>query len=148
MTPSVASPPDLWRLLQQANAVPAEHAANDGDLAKAVEAGLPRAVLHRLIAMHVLEPADVPFIFLKRTVQRGKAVRSRLTTDQSDYLARIVQLTLGAADALGDMERGKQWLRTPSLAMRGLRPLDWVRTSIGARVVEQILGRINHGIGF
>jgi putative toxin-antitoxin system antitoxin component (TIGR02293 family) len=139
---------DLWRLLQQANAVPAEHAANDLDLAKAVEAGFPTAVLDRLVALHVLDPADVSLVVPKTTDQRRKPVRSRLTTEQSDHLVRIVQFTLATARAFGDLDRGKQWLRTASPTFRGLRALDWLRTSVGARVVEQILGRMNHGIGF
>jgi putative toxin-antitoxin system antitoxin component (TIGR02293 family) len=148
MTPSVATPLDLWLLLQQANAVPVGHSANDFDLAMAVTVGLPTVVLQRLLELHVLDSADVLLIMPMRTFRRRKATRSRLTTEESDRVVRMVRLTVAACDALRGTERGKRWLRTPNAALRGLRPLDCGRTSIGAQVVKQILGRLSHGIGF
>lgn len=148
MTAPVAPSVNLWDLLQQAKAVPAGHTANALDLADAIEAGLPIAVLRRLMLLGVLEPADVTLIMPVRTFQHRKATRSRLTIDESDRVVRLAHMTVASADALGDMERGKQWLRTANPSLRGARPLDLLRTSEGTRVVEQILGRISHGIGF
>jgi putative toxin-antitoxin system antitoxin component (TIGR02293 family) len=148
MTLSGASPVDLWLLLQHADAVPAGSAANDLDLAMAIKVGLTTVVLRRLLELHVLQVADVPLIMPMRTFMRREATESRLTTEESDRVVRVVQLIVAARDALGDMERGMRWLRTPNAALRGSRPLDCGRTSIGALVVTQILGRITHGIGF
>jgi putative toxin-antitoxin system antitoxin component (TIGR02293 family) len=148
MTPSVAPSVDLWLLLEQAEAVPVGRAANDFDVAMAVSVGLPIVVLRRLLELRVLEVADVPLIMPMRTFKRREATRSRLTTDESDRVVRMVKLTVVACEALGGTERGTRWLRTPNAALRGFRPLDCGRTSIGALVVTQILGRINHGIGF
>jgi putative toxin-antitoxin system antitoxin component (TIGR02293 family) len=148
MTRSGASPVDLWQLLRQADAVPAGSAANDLDLAAAVSVGLPTAVLRRLLELHVLQVADVPLIMPMRTFMRREATQSRLTADESDRVVRIAQLTVAASDALGDIERGMRRLRTPNAVLRGARPLEFGRTSIGARIVTQIVGRISHGIGF
>jgi putative toxin-antitoxin system antitoxin component (TIGR02293 family) len=131
-----------------AKVVPAGHGANDLDLAKAVEAGLPVGLLRRMLTQRYIELVDVALIMPMRTFHHRKAARARLTTDESDRVMRIAQLTAAASDALGDLERGKLWLRTPNPALRGERPLDWVRTTDGTRVVQQILGRIAHGIGF
>jgi putative toxin-antitoxin system antitoxin component (TIGR02293 family) len=148
MSPSPEAPFDLWLLLQQANAVPAGVAANDLDLAMAVEGGLPIVVLLCLLELHLLEAAEVPVIMSMQTYQQGMSKPLKLNVEESDRLVRIVRLTMAASDALGDLERGKQWLRTPNAALRGLRPLDLLRTSVGTRVVEQVLGRVDHGIGF
>jgi putative toxin-antitoxin system antitoxin component (TIGR02293 family) len=148
MTPSGTSPIDLWLLLQHANAVPAGRAANDLDLAIAVEVGLPAAVLRSLLELHLLQVADVPLILPMRTFLRREATQSRLTSQESDRVVRIAQLIIDASDALGDVERGMRWLRTPNATLRGSRPLELGRTSIGARIVTEILGRIRHGIGF
>jgi putative toxin-antitoxin system antitoxin component (TIGR02293 family) len=148
MIPSVATSFDLWLLLQQAHVVPFGRDANDFDLAGAVSVGLPTAVFERLLELQVLDSADVSLIMPMRSFRRRNATRSRLTTEESDRLVRVVRLTLAAADAFGDMERGKSWMRTPNPAMRGSRPVELVQTSVGTRVVEQILGRIIHGIGY
>lgn len=106
MTPSVAAPLDLWALLQDAKVVPAEHAANDLDVVKAIEGGLPVRLLSRLLAMEILELVDVSLIMPLRTFQHRKAHRTRLTTDESDRVVRIAQLTAAASDALGARDVG------------------------------------------
>lgn len=148
MIPPFETPLNLWLLLREVDAVPAGRGANGLDVAKAVEAGLPIALFGRLLERRVLESADVPLVMSMRTFHHRKAARSRLTTAESDRLVRIIQLTAAASGALGSMERGMRWLRTPNFSLRGLRPLDWVKTSAGMRVVEELLGRVDHGIGF
>jgi putative toxin-antitoxin system antitoxin component (TIGR02293 family) len=38
------------------------------------------------------------------------------------------------------------WLRTPNTALRGETPISLLETDIGARMVERVLGRIEHGV--
>jgi putative toxin-antitoxin system antitoxin component (TIGR02293 family) len=57
-------------------------------------------------------------------------------------LARIVALS---ADYLGSSERGIDWLKQPNIVLGGIRPLDAVETELGARQVENVLGRIGYG---
>jgi putative toxin-antitoxin system antitoxin component (TIGR02293 family) len=47
---------------------------------------------------------------------------------------------------LGDKPTAVQWLLTPNRALGGERPLDRLDTDIGAREVEDILGRIAYGV--
>jgi putative toxin-antitoxin system antitoxin component (TIGR02293 family) len=51
-----------------------------------------------------------------------------------------------AVEMLGDEEKAVEWLRTPNRALGGDRPLDQIDTDLGARAVEDILGRIAYGV--
>ena len=50
-----------------------------------------------------------------------------------------------ATETLGD-DSGKRWLHTPNQALGGQRPLDLLDTDLGSRQVEEVLGRIEHGV--
>ena len=46
----------------------------------------------------------------------------------------------------GDREGARQWLETPIPALQDQRPLELVKSEPGAREVEDLIGRIEHGI--
>jgi putative toxin-antitoxin system antitoxin component (TIGR02293 family) len=68
----------------------------------------------------------------------------RLTAEESDRLARAVWLAAYAEEAVGNVEKAARWLRTPNRALVGKRPLD---SDVGTRMVEQVLGRVEYGLG-
>lgn len=47
---------------------------------------------------------------------------------------------------IGDEEKAVEWLQTPNRALGGERPLDQLDTDVGAREVEDLLGRIAYGV--
>jgi len=80
-----------------------------------------------------------------RTLQRRKG--SRLRPTESDRLlraSRIFGLALDLFD--GQLEAARRWFLAPNRALGGRTPLDYTRTDVGAREVEQLLGRLEHGI--
>ena len=46
----------------------------------------------------------------------------------------------------GDVKGAKRWLRAPKLALGGKTPLDLASTETGARQVEDLIGRLEHGV--
>ena len=46
----------------------------------------------------------------------------------------------------GDDERAGRWLRKPKASIDGRTPLQLLATEAGARLVEEALVRIDHGI--
>jgi putative toxin-antitoxin system antitoxin component (TIGR02293 family) len=46
---------------------------------------------------------------------------------------------------LGDDETARRWLRRPNRALGGRTPLESLDTELGARLVENVLGRIAYG---
>ena len=81
----------------------------------------------------------------RATLHRRKKI-GQLERAESDRLARFQRLYLHAEAAFGGAEEARSWLGTPALAFHWETPLDYADTEIGAQAVEQLLGRIEHGI--
>ena len=79
------------------------------------------------------------------TLHRRKGL-GRLTSDESDRLVRFARLMGMAVHALGSADHAREWLAAPQYGLGGAIPLDYARTEIGAREVEDLLGRIEHGV--
>lgn len=81
-----------------------------------------------------------------RTLARRKDAK-RLQPDESDRLVRLSRL-VGLALQLfeGDLSETRGWLTTSQAALGGETPLDFGTTGVGAREVENLIGRLEHGI--
>jgi putative toxin-antitoxin system antitoxin component (TIGR02293 family) len=115
-------------------------------IAKA-RAGLPYATLEA-VANRFEIPQDVLVRILHlppRTLARRKKT-GRLSADESDRLLRLGRVVAQAEEVLGSAERAATWLRGTVRALGGVRPLDLLDTDLGAQQVEQVLGRIEHGV--
>ena len=83
----------------------------------------------------------IPPRTLKRRLKHG-----RLEPDESERVARVGRLLLRAVEVFEDVEKARRWLRKPQVALGDETPLDHADTEPGARQVEDLLGRIEHGI--
>ena len=59
---------------------------------------------------------------------------------------RISNLYDRALEVLGDQERAEAWLKAPQKALGMKTPLQYADTEIGAREVENLLGRLEYGV--
>jgi putative toxin-antitoxin system antitoxin component (TIGR02293 family) len=81
-----------------------------------------------------------------RTLQRRRQ-EGRLSPEESDRLLRAARVLASAVGLFeGDMTRTRQWLETPAPALGGEIPLRLAETEVGARAVEQLIGRLEHGV--
>ena len=118
------------------------------DLAQLVRRGLPASSVTALaqklhLANSVLSrKLGIP----QRTLTRRLTERSLLTSAESDRTVRMARVYANAVEMIGEEERAIQWLGTPNRALGGERPLDMLDTDVGARTVEDILGRIAYGV--
>jgi putative toxin-antitoxin system antitoxin component (TIGR02293 family) len=118
------------------------------DLAELVRKGLPatsfRVLAERLeIANSVLsEKLGIP----QRTLTRRLSMRTRLTSTESDRMVRLARVFATAVEMIGEEGKAAEWLQTPNRALGGGRPLDELDTDVGAREVEDLLGRIAYGV--
>jgi putative toxin-antitoxin system antitoxin component (TIGR02293 family) len=80
----------------------------------------------------------------QRTVKR-RLGEGRFRPDESERLVRIVRLTERAKEVFGDFENAREWLKSPQFALGGELPLEYADTEPGAQIVEDLLGRIEHG---
>jgi putative toxin-antitoxin system antitoxin component (TIGR02293 family) len=81
----------------------------------------------------------------RSTLQRRK-VAGRLSADESDKVIRFSRLIGQATDLFGDVDRARAWLKHPQYGLGGTIPLDYASTEVGAREVENLLGRIEYSV--
>jgi putative toxin-antitoxin system antitoxin component (TIGR02293 family) len=90
------------------------------------------------------EMATLLMISLK-TIQRRKREK-RLTPEESDRLARVARVFARTRELFGDARKALLWLRSPLPALGGRHPWDFLDTDIGVEQLEDLLGRIAHGV--
>jgi putative toxin-antitoxin system antitoxin component (TIGR02293 family) len=100
-----------------------------------------------VIKSGIVEPGVLyEFVVPRRTLAHRKAKDQRLTSEESDRLARVLRVYARSEEALGDPERSYRWIRKPNRALQGKTPLELLSSEAGARAVEKVLGRLEHGV--
>ena len=90
----------------------------------------------------LLDLVDIP----RRTLIRRKN-EGRFSPNESDRLLRVARLFGKTLELFeGDRENALDWLSTAQTAMGGAIPLQIARSEMGAREVEAVLGRLEHGV--
>jgi putative toxin-antitoxin system antitoxin component (TIGR02293 family) len=69
-----------------------------------------------------------------------------LSREESDRAVRIATITSMAEQVFGDSERAWRWLRTPKKHCEWRTPMEQLGTEAGARLVEEMLQQIDHGM--
>lgn len=85
---------------------------------------------------------SIPASTLTRRKKEG-----RLHADESDRVVRLAALKDAALALMqGNDDAAVAWLQTPLGILGGESPLQHASTEIGARDVEDLIGRIRHGV--
>lgn len=82
----------------------------------------------------------------KRTLARRQARREALTVEETDKAIRLARIADIANRVFGNREKAHRWLRKPKRSLNGGVPLAFLASEAGARMVEQMLHRIDHGM--
>jgi putative toxin-antitoxin system antitoxin component (TIGR02293 family) len=117
------------------------------DLRARLRTGLPYESLSALSVGYGIEVQDLSAILAipMRTLARRKKEK-RLHADESDRLFRVGRIAALAEQTLGSKDKAKRWLQKANRALGGAAPLRLLDTELGARQVEDVLGRIAHGV--
>ena len=81
----------------------------------------------------------------KATLHRRKA-EGRLDQAESDRVVRFAKLMGKAVEVMESDDGARKWLSTPQFGLGGAVPLEYAETEVGAREVENLLGRIEYGV--
>lgn len=82
----------------------------------------------------------------ERTLARRKDA-GRFEPDESDRLARTSRVFARAIELFeGNADGAREWLTSPVRALGGRTPLEFASTDVGAIEVENLIGRLEHGI--
>jgi putative toxin-antitoxin system antitoxin component (TIGR02293 family) len=123
-------------------------AANSAELIRQLERGFSFKTLLALESRSGLTLLRLGTVIgiPERTLARRKA-SGKLTTDESERLLRIAGIFEDAVNLFeGDVPAAVTWLTTPRKALGDRPPLSYARTEPGAREVENLIGRLEHGI--
>lgn len=117
------------------------------ELRMRVRTGLPYQSLESIrerLGLSLPEAAILLHIPL-RTLARRRHDR-KLDAGESDRLYRLARIAAHAVAALGTEANVAAWLRRPNRALNGEAPLAFLDTDLGARQIEDVLGRLEHGV--
>ena len=122
-------------------------ATHSTELVRRIQKGLPFSQLQAL-----KKQLDLPLDELasKLSISRATLHRrkggGRLSAQESDKVVRFSRLLEHAANVFGDVEKGRAWLKFPQYGLGGAVPLDYAKTEVGAREVDNLLGQIEYGV--
>ena len=113
---------------------------------KAIERGIPLSAFTTLAEQSGLSFRDLHEVVIPaRTLKHRRARKQSLSMDESDKLARVARVFDHAVRVFTNNERARRWLEKPNGAFEGRTPLTLLRTETGSRMVEDLLGQIDHG---
>jgi putative toxin-antitoxin system antitoxin component (TIGR02293 family) len=117
-------------------------------LVKQLEEGISYAAFERLkltLKVSSKELAEATLITQRTLARRKKAGRMR--PDESDRLVRLARVFSRSIELYeGDSDAAQSWMMRPNRAFAGVSPLEMTKTEVGAREVENLIGRIEHGV--
>lgn len=118
-----------------------------GGLAEVVREGLPYASLTAVMEQYGISRETLCTILhlSGRSLLRRKE-QGRLAPDESDRLYRLARVIAHANRVFEDPEESADWIRSPNRALGKEPPLALLDTDIGVQQVDEVLGRIEHGI--
>lgn len=121
--------------------------AATSEMIAAVKRGLPAGAFAALAAkLGVSEAAlaGVTGISASTLLRRKRA--GRLSSEESEHVLRVARLLDIAARLFGSADDAAAWMRDENPALGGASPLVFADTEVGAREVEDLLGRLELGV--
>jgi putative toxin-antitoxin system antitoxin component (TIGR02293 family) len=118
------------------------------ELLKLIRAGLAYSAWEHFIRNTALSKKDaLSLVRMKeRTLIRRKE-EGRLHPDESDRLIRGARIFAMALELFeGNMEATRRWLTAPQIGLGGETAIEYASTDLGAREVEALIGRLEHGV--
>lgn len=119
-----------------------------GKLHRLVRRGLPARVIDRLEKLLGLSPPQSSRLLAISETSRKRYKHNpakRLDEAASDRIVRLMTTVVEAEEIFGDRSKAIAWLKTPSLPLNGLQPLDLLTSDPGAQLVRDELNRIRYG---
>ena len=117
------------------------------DLADRVRKGLPFAALVAVMDQYgISRDALCDILHLSRRNFLRRKEQKRLAPDESDRLYRLARVLAHANRVFEDPDESADWIQAPNTSLGKQQPLTLLDTDIGVQQVDQVLGRIEHGI--
>lgn len=121
---------------------------DNAEMAARVEEGLPVAELVQFGKRAGFTTDELARLIHipPRTYARRVASRARLKVPEGERAVRLMRLFERAKQVFGTDENTRGWFNAKILALGWKTPLEFAQTEPGAREVENVIGRIEHGV--
>ncbi len=139
--PTPSTPPGPVELLEDLRA------AGLSGLPESIDEGLPARIIGEIQERLGVDPEETATLLgiSPRTLKR-RGESGTLTPVESERLYRIARLFRKSTSVFESEEEARSWLKRPQMRLGGKVPLEIARLEPGAREVERLLGRIEHGV--
>lgn len=138
------------QLTQVAELLGIPNLRSESDLVRQIEQGLPSEAYAHLAGLGLKKATLHAILGSGRTLRRRLARHERLTPEESDRAVRLARIFGLAAEVFGETEKALRWLSKPKRQLDpsrpGITPWQLLATEHGARMVEQRLLQIDHGL--
>jgi len=114
-----------------------------------IERGFPFHALDRLkeaLGLNDREISCALDVSAKTASRWRHAEKTRLPVSVSDRIYRFARLFALAEQVLEDKDAARGWMHDEQVGLGGRSPIELMRTEAGAREVESLLVRIEHGV--
>jgi putative toxin-antitoxin system antitoxin component (TIGR02293 family) len=112
-----------------------------------IHAGLSfRAVQNLQKALDVPMDKVASVLGMSRATLHRRKIQGKIDKEESEKLVRYQRLLKKAEDVFGDTTAAREWLTNKQAGLGDAVPLEFAKTEIGAREVENLLGRIEYGV--
>jgi putative toxin-antitoxin system antitoxin component (TIGR02293 family) len=112
-----------------------------------IHAGLSfRAVQNLQKALDVPMEKLASVLGMSRATLHRRKIQGKIDKEESEKLVRYQRLLKKAEDVFGDAKAAREWLTNKQAGLGNAVPLEFAKTEIGAREVENLLGRIEYSV--
>jgi putative toxin-antitoxin system antitoxin component (TIGR02293 family) len=119
---------------------------SEADFIEVLDRGIPLDALSELTKGSLSAEEVERLIIPRRTLSHRKARSQSLNRFESERALRVASILAHAEQTFANKDKAHTWLRRPTSALGGRRPIDLLDCETGGRLVEQLLYRIGHGI--
>src|SRR5579864_4615214 len=119
---------------------------SDQDLVRLVEERLAVSAVEGLRDSGLTDNEIYSLIVPRRTLTHRRARHEALSREESDRAVRLARIAALGEQVFGDSGRSWHWLRATKRQFKGRSPLQLAATEAGARLVEELLYRIDEGM--
>jgi len=118
----------------------------DQQLVQLVEERLSSHAIEALRRAGLSDDEIYLLVIPRRTLTHRRSRREALSRDESDRVVRVARVIALCEEVFGDRERSWHWLRAAKRQFHGRAPLQLLATEAGARLIEELLYRIDEGM--
>ena len=102
--------------------------------------------------LHLMKSTDISAIEIASILHTSERTLRRYTNDtllnpeQSERIIELARLFSRGAGVFGSLDNFKTWMNSPIVALGNIKPKELLDTSLGIEILQEELGRIEHGI--